>query len=1634
MKKLPLLIAFTLACVAGLAGAVPSAIAPNIVSTTQNKPMVMITASKDYTMFWKAYSDFEDIDFDGVIDYTYKPTFSYYGYFDPDKCYTYNSANSGRFEPYGDVSSATADVGKHYCTVVSGAYQWSGNFLNWATTSRIDVLRKVFYGGLRSYYGTTQATRYTNGDTATDTTLEQSFVPRNSQTFVKYYNGADLSRVTPFTSSTAISKGITLCRRAAENTGVSHTDVFTPQIRVAIGNVALWNMTEVRTCNWDTDQAVYSWNQNTVDYLKNNYVTPVGTLASVQSNYAHLAKSPVYSNDGATYGSGNSKFGPNFTARVQVCVSGKLEPGCKAYVNGSSTVYKPTGLLHEFGESSASGSQAARAEFGLLMGSYDNNLEAGVLRKNMGEINDEINPSTGQFRILAAGKGGIVQSLNEITLYGYDSSTGNYSQSCFSDNLANGSCPSWGNPLSEMLLETIRYYAGRTAAKSSGTKDSAVGLPTATWVDPLSSTFDNTVINSGQKRFQLYGRGICRPLNIITMSGGASSFDNDLNGSISTGFKDITGTATASALTKTIGDKESITGSTRLVGNNAGNNGTVDLLCTPKSISDLSQVQGVCPDAPNFRGGYLGSGVAHYANTHRIRSDLDTVAKGIPDLPYNAMTVRNYAVSMSGGTPTIEVPLPGNAQCSASKGRLANAACPRVYITPASLDSIRLPALPGNLVDFKVLSNSIDANGFASGSALVLWQHAMLGEDQDQDQLDSIRWVVGGTTAAPTLTIYTQAIEADTGSGQPYGFGYTLVGTNADGLHMHSGINNFVSIDSGVSVSATAVSSSSSCQPPSGSTSTKLCSRLTANGNYIRGETYKTYNMVGATNALLEEPLWYIAKYGGFTYTTDDKAAATDLYPSRLNQWDRRKADGTACTGTAADPCDGNPDNYYFARRPDLLASSLREALEDIVTSSNTAPAIASSQLQAGDLKVVATFDAGNGSGALRSYALKSNGSFASVGEETWEAHTLLTQTAWDARQVITNQVASGVNKGVAFAWASLTSAQQATLKGTPNTDVWGQKVLRWLRGETAYADEFRPRPASSIMGPVVNSNPTIQKRPNGRYFDTKANDGIDLTGYGDFVKTWSSRRLVLWVGAGDGMLHAFDASASNLGGKPILSYIPDPLFATLPNWWSISGAKVQPFVDGSPFVGDVKVNGAWATYLFSSLGRGGKGIFALDVTKAGTVTTSGSTASVSGSELDEAHASSIFKWQLTSTDDADLGYIVSEPTTNRATNQPGQIAMMNNGRFAALFGNGSESTNGNAALFIVFADGSSSGNGGKYKKLVVPTISTTACTQPATPSAGYCNGLSQVTWVDTNNDRVADYIYAGDLKGNLWRFDVTSSDSAKWSVSYYGQALFKAIDASGNSLPITGAPEVNFHPSGGLIVNIATGAALYTSDFPKTTRTNALFGIWDNPDFNTTTYTTAGAMLTALPRSLSTLESRTLVNASSDTERYVTGATIDWTKKKGWSMFFNVSSEMGLNNLSVTNNQVLTVTVSPPPLKTGAATDACTDTPVARLIGVDPVTGLPNGLLGSTQVADPNPTLRASYISFGLASTAVIDQKGQFVSDLVGQGSTQAGCANGSLNCTAYEGATSSGGKRLTSNQGFARIQWREIPGLKTR
>src|SRR6218665_3660325 len=221
----------------------------------------------------------------------------------------------------------------------------------------------------------------------------------------------------------------------------------------------------------------------------------------------------------------------------------------------------------------------------------------------------------------------------------------------------------------------------------------------------------------------------------------------------------------------------------------------------------------------------------------------------------------------------------------------------------------------------------------------------------------------------------------------------------------------------------------------------------------------------------------------------------------------------------------------------------------------------------------------------------------------------------------------------------------------------------------------------------------------------------------------------------------------------------------------------VWPYVDGNPFSADVKVGiaagTAWKTYVFGTLGRGGKGVFALDATRI--------------ADLTEDNAANVFKWQFTAADDPDLGYITGEVSIHATSNQALPVAKMNNGKYALLLGNGYKSESGKAVLYVLFVNGPNApdwtpGRDGSYLKIVA--------------DAGPGNGLSMNRWADIDAHGTADVAYAGDLKGNIWKFNLQHrTNPAMWQVDPQdGSASLGPGNASsvGRSWPLPNAGRPN--------------------------------------------------------------------------------------------------------------------------------------------------------------------------------------------------------------------------------------------------
>jgi type IV pilus assembly protein PilY1 len=151
------------------------------------------------------------------------------------------------------------------------------------------------------------------------------------------------------------------------------------------------------------------------------------------------------------------------------------------------------------------------------------------------------------------------------------------------------------------------------------------------------------------------------------------------------------------------------------------------------------------------------------------------------------------------------------------------------------------------------------------------------------------------------------------------------------------------------------------------------------------------------------------------------------------------------------------------------------------------------------------------------------------------------------------------------------------------------------------------------------------------------------------------------------------------------------------------------------------------------------------------------------------------------------------------------------------IAGNGYNSPNGNSVLFILDAK-----TGEVIKNIPAGT--------------GPDNGLSSPIAVDVNHDDVVDFVYAGDLKGNLWKFDLVSDSAVNWEVAFadsgsQAMPLFVARDSAGAPQPITSQPDVMFHPEEhGLMVVFGTGKFLGIGDYSDA-QIQTIYGIWDYGD-----------------------------------------------------------------------------------------------------------------------------------------------------------------------------------------------------------
>lgn len=472
-----------------------------------------------------------------------------------------------------------------------------------------------------------------------------------------------------------------------------------------------------------------------------------------------------------------------------------------------------------------------------------------------------------------------------------------------------------------------------------------------------------------------------------------------------------------------------------------------------------------------------------------------------------------------------------------------------------------------------------------------------------------------------------------------------------------------------------------------------------------------------------------------------------------------------------------------------------RGPLQNCASAASATAAVSSTMTGSATYIYQARFESGSWSGQLVAFPI--DRSIGAIDKPAWDASALL--PIWTAREIITS---NSDGTPIAFRWANLDSDRRRQLGEMDST---AEATLDYLRGDASNegGGQFRVR-AATKLGDIIDSVPAYVGAPNFNY-----PDGLETTAYSSFAAATRSRPAMLYVGANDGMLHGFDANS----GRETFGFVPGPVFRHLHDLANQSYVH-RYYVDGSPNPGDAFFKGTWHTVLAGGLNGGGQGIYALDITDPNNLANA------------ESNPSGVILWQYTDDDDADLGYTFSQPA----------IVRLNNGKWAAVFGNGYDNTaapagdahvssTGDAALFLVdIADGS-----------LIRKIEAKSGTSSDPTGAARANGLSTPVLVDLNGDRIVDYAYAGDLFGNLWKFDLRGATPGTWEVAFKDsssnpQPLFRARDGLGNAQPITERPRVLRGPNGSeWMVLFGTGKYLAPSDRSLNPRRDqSFYGILD--------------------------------------------------------------------------------------------------------------------------------------------------------------------------------------------------------------
>lgn len=698
----------------------------------------------------------------------------------------------------------------------------------------------------------------------------------------------------------------------------------------------------------------------------------------------------------------------------------------------------------------------------------------------------------------------------------------------------------------------------------------------------------------------------------------------------------------------------------------------------------------------------------------------------------------------------------------------------------------------------------------------------------------------------------------------------------------------------------------------------------------------------------------YLDDIAKFAFDIDMRSTGTDAAGKSWNAVDFPKQNmNTYTVGFAADndmlsdAASYGQGRYYQATDSSGLNAALSSALSDITSKAGSGGAgvASSSSLSSGSSFYQTTYDPKDWRGTIRSFGFTSAGT-VNTSSAQWSTDTTIVPSATAPTYQSWNTVS---NAPISLAFGNFSPAQQTILNQGLPTGITGNDLVEWSKGTNKAGLKVR----SVLLGDIINS-PLVLASPS----DKTASDLSADTSYTTYLATKAANmNTSLVVNANDGFVNVINSA----NGTRRYAYMPSsvlPSLRLIADTNYVNGVSHKFLVDGQVGVFDVQSGTTWKTLAIGGTGAGGKSFYGL--------------------QLFDASAGNVIRalWEVSAPVAAssanafnDLGYAYARP----------EVARLADGRWAAFIANGYGSNSGVAALYVLDVR-----DGSLIKKIVIDSAETT-------------NGLSSVE-LRVNSSNVVQAAYGGDLKGRMWKFDLSATAPESWGVAFAGKPLFTA--PGGATQPITAQPLLADNPQGGKQVFFGTGKFNETAD-KSNKDLQAFYSIWD-ADGGSGQITVSSLQAQAITGSFSGSSGQFLTTTQNETT---------YPGEKGWYLplvYNNVlTGERVINQASIVLGRIVFTTASVD------TTDPCASFGTGKLVELEAFSGkmLNYAVIDTNadRLVDGNDTISSGVVFTGGIPTLNVvsaDAKTKLLTD-----------SSGAITTVVEKGG---GGSR--------RIMWRQI------